>query len=474
MRLIVLTIVSLIAFASIFFVIARGFAKTPSKLAHETAMQSPEWLKKAIIYKIFIRNYTEEGNLNAIIKRFSELKQYGTTVICLSSIFPCGEPNDKSMAKNPYAISDFRKISPDIGSEEDLRNFIKEAHQEGFKVILDFVAGATALDSSLCASHPEFYKKDKEGKIQPFANEVISDMAMLDMENPATQAYLLDSMKYWVSEFGIDGFNCILTEAAPLSFWEQANKALHEISKEPILFADGGQPNYHLHAFSLTPSRSMSEVISDVISGEKKAGLLESALETEMKYFPQNSLRVRFNNGYMLNPFAAPKHTDAVCSKIAKLKAVLTFTLGGFGSIRAIPMIYGGEEVGLSLPAMARTEQPLQWESPCQREFQDLYRKLGFLRNTDPLFIYGKMVLVKNSKEESVFAFTREYKGKKALVVVNLSGTDFAGFLKVEPARILNDYLEPDKQNTTKDGNMKLTLPPFGYKIYFFGDASGN
>jgi len=474
MRLIVVTIVSLIAFASIFFVMARGFAKTPSKLANETALQSPKWLKKSIIYKIFVRNYSPKGNLSAIAGRFAELKQYGVNVICLSPIFPCSAAKSQTDAKNLYAVKDFQEISPDIGTKEELRRFIMAAHQEGLKVMLDFVVGATARDSSVCNAHSAFYKKDGSGQIQGFANQALSDMAMLDMESPATQAHVLSAMKYWVSEFGIDGFNCILTEAAPLSFWAQASSELRQISSEFILLADGAEPNYHVNAFALTPSRSISEVISDILWGGKKAGLLESALQTEMRYFPQHSLRVRFNHGHMLNPFAPPKTKPENCEKAAKLRAVLTFTLGGFGNIRSIPMIFGGEEAGLALSEMARTDKKFDWETPCKQEFQNLYRKLGFLRNIDAVFAEGDLTLVKNSNEERVFAFTREHEGKKALVAVNFNDTEFTGFLKVEAARVLNDYLEPDKKNTTKDGNMKLTLPPFGYKIYFFGETDGN
>ena len=93
------------------------------------------------------------------------------------------------------------------------------------KVIMDIVAGHTAWDSVLIEQHPEFYKKDAAGKIIP-PNPDWTDVAGLNYENQELRRYMIEMLKHWTKNFGVDGFRCDVAFTVPTEFWETARREL--------------------------------------------------------------------------------------------------------------------------------------------------------------------------------------------------------------------------------------------------------
>src|SRR5271168_5088827 len=139
-----------------------GFSAEPI----QTARSSPAWLREGVIYEIFPRNFSADGNFKGITARLDELKAMGVNIIWLMPIHPLGEKMRKGTLGSPYAVRDYYAINPDYGTEADLKQLIAEAHKRGMKVIMDLVANHTAWDSVMM-EHPEFYKQDASGKIIP-------------------------------------------------------------------------------------------------------------------------------------------------------------------------------------------------------------------------------------------------------------------------------------------------------------------
>ena len=155
-----------------------GFAAEPAK----STLSSPQWLRDGVIYEIFPRNFSPDGNFNGITARLDELKDLGVNILWLMPIQPLGQKMRKGTLGSPYAIRDYYAINPDYGTEADLKRLVAEAHKRGLKVIIDIVANHTAWDSVLM-EHPEFYKQDASGKIIPPVKEW-TDVAGLNYENP--------------------------------------------------------------------------------------------------------------------------------------------------------------------------------------------------------------------------------------------------------------------------------------------------
>jgi cyclomaltodextrinase len=118
----------------------------------QPARSSPQWVRDGVVYEIFPRNFSSEGNFNGITARLDELKDLGVTILWLMPIHPLGEKMRKGTLGSPYAVRDYYAINPDYGTEADLKRLVSEAHQRGLKVIIDVVANHTAWDSVLMAA----------------------------------------------------------------------------------------------------------------------------------------------------------------------------------------------------------------------------------------------------------------------------------------------------------------------------------
>src|SRR3712207_4167511 len=105
-----------------------------------------EWIKTTNIYEVNVRQYTKEGTFNAFVKGLPRLKEMGVETLWFMPITPIAQKNKKGNLGSPYACSDYTAINPEFGTLDDFKNLVKEAHRQGFKVIIDWVANHTGWD----------------------------------------------------------------------------------------------------------------------------------------------------------------------------------------------------------------------------------------------------------------------------------------------------------------------------------------
>ena len=103
------------------FIFAQQATRDFSK---ETARISPNWVKDAVIYEIFPRQYSNKGDFNAITNDLDRLKNLGVTVLWLMPVHPIGQVKKKGTIGSPYAVKDYYAINPDYGTKADLQKLI--------------------------------------------------------------------------------------------------------------------------------------------------------------------------------------------------------------------------------------------------------------------------------------------------------------------------------------------------------------
>ena len=120
----------------------------------------PEWAYDAVIYEMNVRQYTTEGTLAAAAQHLPRLKELGTDVVWLMPIYPIGVKERKGTLGSYYAISDYCDVNPEFGTLADFDAFLDEAHKEGLKVILDWVANHTSPDAKWIDGKPlDWYER---------------------------------------------------------------------------------------------------------------------------------------------------------------------------------------------------------------------------------------------------------------------------------------------------------------------------
>ena len=389
--------------------------KNPGKYYKNfTAVKSPEWLNKAVIYEIYFRIFTKKGTIKAAIEKLSYLKKFGVNIICLLPVQEQGIKKKKGILGSPYSIKDFRKINPVLGTEEDFQDFIKEAHKQGFKVIMDWAAGYTSWDNSLINKHPGWYVK-KYGKIISPSSK-LSDVAALNYKSRALHKYMKESMVHWVTKYKLDGFRCITTDKlTPLSFWKSIRDVYTTTKPDFLLISVSENPVMHTSIFNITYEYRHRHFFKNVFANEDKAYNFK-IFYNNLKYsFPKNALRLRCMENY--NSLRAIKFLS---KKMILPASAILFAIDG------IPFISAGQEFG---DLNWKNQQDLfdkvtlNW-GDFDDDLFNHYKKLIALRRKYSVFINGDIFFLENTNAYRVFTFLRVKGKERILIAANLSPYD--------------------------------------------------
>ncbi|HEV2327332.1 MAG TPA: alpha-amylase family glycosyl hydrolase [Verrucomicrobiae bacterium] len=414
--------------------------------------QSPDWLRSSVVYEIFPRDFSTAGDLNTVTARLDELNDLGVNIIWLMPIHPVGQIMKKGTLGSPFSVRDFYAVNPDYGTTNDFRRLVDQAHQRGMKVVMEIVAGQTSWDSVLMA-HPEFYEKDANGKIIP-PDPAWTDVAALNYSNPDVRHYMIDMMKYWLTEYNVDGFRCDVSPNVPLDFWEEARTELEKVNSQVIILADAGaKPELLTNAFDVDSSWSMNYAVGMVLDGLQPSSYIGKSWQHTAEQFPDRALHLRFTDNH--------EETRAVARygmNCALAAQVLMMTLDG------IPMLYNGMEVGDATesedPALFE-KLPIFWNPGGRPPLRSIYHDLIKLRKHNPAFYDGTVEWLDNTAANQVISFLRHDDKDEFLIVISFSSSQVQGSINMPNA----DGFEPI---TIGDQPFPIdtSLPDFKLKSY--------
>lgn len=427
-----------------------------SEFADMQARPSADWARNAVIYEVFLRSFSKEGTIKAFERRVPELKELGVTVLSLMPIHPVGELNRKGTRGSPYAIQDYYEIDPDYGTMDDFRSLVKTAHENGMRIILELVAKHTAWDSKILMEHPEWFTKDEKGNIvSPHADW--TDVADLNYENHELRKYMIEMMKYWVRDVGVDGFRCSASELVPTNFWEIVRRELDKI-RPVMMISEGTLPEYHLVAFDLTASWNLYAALGKVVHGQASVKVFDDILKYEGYQFPRGSLRMRFSSNHEKVSWEAPAPEQYGIDE-AKAVAVLIFVYPG------VPMIYNGEEVGNNRRLDLYEKVDIDWRM--NSDYREFYRKLCFLRREHGALTEGEYIPLPNSDAQKVYSFARRKAGDVVVALLNLSDTprEVESPIPTDGGSVFVDFFSKETLRV-KEGRARIQMKPWAYKVF--------
>ena len=203
----------------------------------------PQWLNSSSIYELWLTAFSKEGNLRGAIPGLKRVADLGATIVYLGPIAKYSASPDAS----PYSVADYNAIDPAAGTAQDLHDFVAAAHKLHLKVMLDIVYYHTAPDNIMMKDNPSFFVKTQDGKIA----RGFWPQPLPDYKNPQVRKYLIDSLVHWVRDYQVDGFRCDVGGGVPVSFWEEARKALDKVNPDVILLSESDRPDDQLQAFDI-------------------------------------------------------------------------------------------------------------------------------------------------------------------------------------------------------------------------------
>jgi alpha-amylase len=367
-----------------------------------------EWILRTNVYEVNTRQYTPEGTINAFREHLPRLKEMGVEILWFMPLTPIAQEKKKGSMGSYYACTNYTAIDPEFGTIEDFKNFVSHAHQLGFKVIIDWVANHTGWDHVWTKTNPDYYKKDHEGGFLTASG--MDDIIELDYANADLRWAMIDAMKFWILEAGIDGFRCDLASWVELDFWIQAKSELEII--RPLFwlgeFDSLDNPEY-MQVFDASYTWRWMHRTKDFY--EKRPGL-RPLFELLDHYHYAPGIKAWFTTNHDENSWNGTeyeKYGDA-----ALLLAVFSATWPG------IPLIYSGQE----LPNLKRLKffdkDTIEWKE--EKLLHGFYKTLLNLRKQhSALSATASNTVLAHSKSMEVLAFHRRSGEDDVVVFLNFS-----------------------------------------------------
>jgi glycosidase len=439
-----------IVFAVFFAVSCNKTAKTtfePKPVVH------PDWTRTAVIYEVNVRQYTKEGTFKAFEKYLPQLKDLGVDVLWFMPINPISELNRKGTLGSYYAVKDYKAVNPEFGTAEDFKTLVASAHEQGFKVIIDWVANHTGCDNVWLAEHKDWYVLDSVGN--PTSPYDWTDTYELNYDNGAMRAAMTDAMKFWVTDFDIDGFRCDVASEVPTSFWDSARIVLDSI-KPVFMLAEAENPDLLINAFDANYAWNLLHLMNNVAKDSSVQTIRDYLIKNDST-LPEDAYKMNFITNHDENSWNGTEFERYKGG--AQAFAILTYTLPG------MPLIYTGQEIGLKKRLKFFEKDPIAWSKNSTFAF---YKKLNDLKHTHPALkagVQGGDVKMFNrvGAANDILIFSREKEGRQIVVALNLSGKKHDVYTNdVFPREEFTEYFTGKKSQIT----FPIKLGPWEYKIW--------
>ncbi len=416
----------------------------------------PEWTRTAAIYQINTRQFTKEGTLRAAERELPRLRALGVDILWLMPIHPIGAKNRKGGLGSPYSVRDYRAVNPELGTMADLKSFVRAAHRQDMRVILDWVANHTAWDNPLVAEHPDWYERDWKGAFRPTPWWDWSDIIDLDFRSAGLRRYMADSMAFWVREADVDGFRADVAAYVPIDFWERTRRELDAI-KPVFMLAEAQTRDLHRSAFDASYGWGWYDAVVGIAKGRADVGALFGYYSENESAWPAGAQRMLYVENHDQNSWHGtqfeqfgPARTNAIVLSVA-----------GEG----IPLLYNGVEAGNEKRLAFFERDPIAWRP---HPNANLYRRLFALKERNRALHNapwgGRMVPVVNSAPGKVFSFVRERDGHRVLGVFNFSAElQRVGFTDGPFAGRWRDFDGGARVDVAAD--TRLALAPWSYTL---------
>jgi alpha-amylase len=478
---------------SIFFTRCRPEIKTEKKPdAVTTSFEkplAPEWHKNAVIYEVNLRHFTPEGTFNAFKGQIPRLKELGVDILWFMPIHPVSRKNSKGTLGSPYAVADYLNVSPNYGTLDDFKSLVRDIHAAGLHCIIDWVPNHTGWDNPWITQHPDWYTHDDKGNIVDPINPKTgkswgwTDVADLNFDNPEMRLGMIDAMKFWVKDIGIDGFRVDVAHGIPVDFWAQCSDSLYRV-KPLFMLAEAEVPAIvNNGAFVMDYAWEMHHLFNEIAetqgaNRDKTAKLVQGNLVTDAKNAQKvnkNALDIDrelaktdslYDKGYKMQFTSNHDENSWSGTEFQRLgeghKAfqVLAATFDG------MPLIYTGMESAMNKRLEFFEKDLVPWGDYPYAAF---YKTLFDLKHRNKALwngeYGGKLVKILTGKDTAVYAFYREKDGDKVVAVINLSaaaqditlrGNGYAGSL----INVFNG-----EKTELKEG-MALKLKPWEYWVW--------
>lgn len=432
----------------------------------------PRVAENRVIYEVFVRNFSPEGNLKGVEAQIPRLKELGVDVVWLMPIYKLGDIGKWGTYSSPYAIKNYKAVDPDNGTEADLRSLVNTIHAAGMEIWFDWVGNHTSKDNVWVADHPEWYQHQGSN---PYNRDDIvspngwSDVYQLNVNNSAMHDAMIDAMQYWVTEFDIDGYRCDYASGPTTEFWQKCRDRVLKNGKPVAWLAeDDTKPELVKNGiFDYNYAWAFHDRLLDFARGGNVANLRsECAALNENSAYAGRSRMVYLSNHDVVQDKGGTE--DRLFGKYLRPLTVLYFTVYG------MPLIYAGQEIQYKHDRVSLAEKtPIDWSNP-DATMTKMFKTLCALKHSQTALRTGSqngsLTNLSTSDDNSVYAYRRTSGDNHVVVMLNFADSNKSFSVNGLPSGKYTDAFSGKTVDFDNPG--QFSLPAQGYAVYTLADAS--
>ena len=413
------------------------------------------------------------GDLNGIREHLDYFCELGVTALWLTPVLENDSPDTENgfSTYHGYATTDYYKVDPRFGTNEDYRRLCNEAHAKGLKVVMDMIFNHSGFEhpwtkdmpSKDWLNTPEWLNGQQENLYlqtsykltpvkDPYASKIdlkettegwfVPSMPDLNQHNPHLMRYLIQNSFWWIETVGIDG---IRMDTYPYAYADAMAQWMKELDEEYPNFNTVGETWVTDPAYTaawqkdskLSEENSYLKTVMDFSFFDKLNQAKNE--ETDAWWEGLNRLYGSFVYDYLYpNPssvmaFIDNHDTDRFLGNgrdTLALKQALTLLL----TVKRIPQLYYGTEILMNgtkevTDGNVRKDFPGGFPGDQHNAFtqegrtkaeQDMFRWTSRLLH----WRQGNDVIIKGSQTQfipyqGIYVIARQYQGKTALTILN-------------------------------------------------------
>lgn len=376
------------------------------------AIESPTWIRQAVIYQLHLRAFTDNG-FKGLKEKLLYLKDLGVNTIWIMPFNKVGKEKRQGKYGDPYAVYDYYSIDDEFGSEQELKELIEETHKLGMKVIMDWVINRASIDNVLTITNPEFFTHNKDGNMY-YEVPGREYFAGLNFENDEMRGYIIEALKYWIKSFHFDGIRLDDSDITPHDFLKEISLSLKKVNSDAIIISQAYDEYHHVESCDLTYDGGLRQLIHDMGLGNLTQDNFIKIYESFKYSFPKNSIRMRW-----LEEKDQMRAKEYFEGRLVFPAVSMLMTLEG------VPLIMMGQEFNekhYKNWTSLFNDFKLHWDE-FDDEMYKHFKRLISIRNMNIALYEGEVIFIKNSSEK-VISYLRKIKEEELIIIINLSMND--------------------------------------------------
>lgn len=389
---------------STWLIFVAACATTPAPAPTSLNRGDSSWIAGSALYEVFVRDFSTAGDFQGVIAGLDRIQATGANVVWLMPIHPIGQLNRKLPLGSSYSVADYRAINPDYGTAADFHALVSAIHARKMKLIIDWVPNHTAWDHVWVGEHPEYYTRNDKGEMsvpRDNAGKLTdwTDVADLDYSNAGLRIAMIASMRFWLEEFGIDGFRVDVAGMVPDAFWREAVPQLRAV-KPILLLAEWDEPKMHELGYDLTYGWDSYTRLKAVWRGDSAATFIDRVV-LDLRLLPPGGQRMRFTTNHDETAWDVPPVTLFGGAAGARAAFAAMALLPGR------PLLYNGQEVESSQKLGLFVKNPIAWGQPDASAARAFYQRVMGLVRSHPAFADGNVAAVPTNAPADVISYRR-------------------------------------------------------------------